>query len=62
MTHPDILRAEFEGLPDEPDREEVCVYCGGEIRANESDEALQSEDGFFCDRRCCDEYYGIHSL
>ena len=62
MTHPDILRMEYEGPPDEPDREELCAYCGEEIRINESDEALQSEDGFFCSRGCCDEYYGIQEL
>jgi len=62
MTHPDILRMEYEGPMSEPDREEACVYCGEVICVSESDEALMSEDGFFCDRRCCDEYYGIQAV
>ena len=62
MTHPDILRAEYQGLPDEPDIEEVCAYCSSEISITKSDEALKSEDGVFCGRLCCDEYYGIQQL
>ena len=62
MTHPDILRTENYGSFDDPPEDETCAYCGEHICLDETDEALQSADGRFCDRRCCDEYYGISGV
>ena len=36
-----------------------CSYCGDCIEINESDEILTGADGYFCDRRCCDDFYDI---
>lgn len=60
MTHPAILRVEKTGYPPqthEPVLLGRCLWCKSEIYSDWS--YVNSNDGDFCDRKCCDNYYGI---